>query len=86
MSQYDLESQWLTAEGIGGVNIRYGDVVRVKKPDYRDQLFVVISLMALTPTPTFGVTRSTDEHFLIVSQEELVPTGVNSGRKLTLHR
>lgn len=86
MTQYDLECQWITDEGIHGVDICYGEQVRVKRPEHRDDEFIVIALLSLNPTPTFGVTRTTDEHFLVVSQEELEATGVSSDRKLVLHK
>ena len=84
MSQYELETQWTTSDGISGVGFRFGDIVRINKPEHRDELFEVIALFSLTPQPRFGVTRVTDEHFVTVLQEDLEHAGENSGRELSI--
>ena len=82
MTQYDLETRWITPEGIDGVDFRFGDVVRVNKDEHRDELYEVIALVSVTPQPQFIVTRVPDEHSLSVLQEDLESVGENTGRKL----
>jgi hypothetical protein len=84
MSQYELEKQWTTRDDIAGVDFRFGDIVRINKSEHRDELFAVVALFSLTPQPTFGVTRVTDEHFLTVLQEDLEHAGENNGRELAI--
>lgn len=82
MTQYDLETQWITPEGVDGVDFRFGDVVRVNKDELRDELYEVVALVSVTPKPLFIVTRVTDERSLTVLQEDLESVGENTGRKL----
>ena len=34
MTQFVLESRWITAEGIPGVSYRFSDLVRIKSGEY----------------------------------------------------
>lgn len=86
MSQYEIESQWITPGGIPGVAFRFGDIVRLKKAEFSDELFVVIALVSLSPTPMFGVTRLPDEKYVTALQEELESTGRSTGRKLIIKK
>jgi len=86
MSQYEIESQWITPDGIAGVAFRFGDIVRLKKAEFSDELFVVIALVSLSPTPMFGVTRLPDEKYVTALQEELESTGRSTGRKLVIKK
>ena len=86
MSQFENESQWITADGIPGVEFRYGDIVRVRKAACSDELFVVIALVSLDPQPMFGVTRLPDEKYVTALQEELESTGRSSGRRLVIKK
>ena len=86
MSQYEIESQWITPSGIPGVEFRFGDIVRLKNSEFGDQEFVVIALMALSPQPKFGVTRVTDEKFVMAKQEDLESTGKSTARKLVIKK
>jgi hypothetical protein len=85
MSQYEIESRWITPDGIAGVAFRFGDIVRLKKAEFSDELFVVIALVSLSPTPMFGVT-SPDEKYVTALQEELESTGRSTGRKLIIKK
>jgi hypothetical protein len=84
MTQYELESRWVTAEGIAGVSFRFGDLVCIKSGEYSGQTAEVISLFALEPEPTYGVTLPPDEKFTILRQCELEATGSSSSRTLKL--
>jgi len=86
MSQYEIESQWITPEGIPGVAFRFGDIVRLKNSEFGDQEFVVIALVSLSPKPMFGVTRLPDEKYVTATQEELESTGKSTGRKLVIKK
>lgn len=63
MSQYKLESRWVTAEGIAGVNYRFGDLVRIKSGEHSSKTAEVIALLALEPEPMYGVTLPPNENF-----------------------
>ena len=82
MTQYKLESRWITAEGIPGVSYCFSDLVRIKAGEYYGQTAEVIALISLEPEPMFGVTLPPNEKFLILPQSELESTGSSAGRKL----
>lgn len=84
MTQYELESSWVTAEGIFGVNYRFSDLVRIKSGECSGQTAEVIALLSLEPEPTYGVTLPPDEKFLVLPQSELEATGSTAGRTLKL--
>ena len=85
MTQYELESRWITAEGIPGVSYRFSDRVRIKSGEYSGQTAEVISLMSIEPEPIYVV-----EIFppygksVVLPQSELEPTGSTAGRTLKL--
>jgi hypothetical protein len=83
-TQYDLESKWISAEGMPGVNCRYGDVVRIKTGKYIGDTGEVIALLSTEPMPKYGVVLPPDEKFVVVDQNDVETTGLNSGGTLTL--
>jgi hypothetical protein len=83
-TQYELESQWTTAEGIAGVRYRYSDLVRIKAGDHAGETGEIITLLALTPEPTYGIVLPPNEKFVIVPEQNLEGIGSNAGGKLTL--
>jgi hypothetical protein len=84
MTQYELESRWITATGISGVNYRFSDLVRIKSGEYSGKTAEVIALLALEPEPMYGVTLPPNERFLVLPQSELESTGITAGRTLRL--
>lgn len=84
MTQYELESRWLTAEGIPGVSYRYSDLVQIRSGECSGQTAEVIALLALEPEPLYGMTLPPDEKFVVLPQSELAQTGSNAGGKLRL--
>ena len=83
-TQHDLESRWITAEGIPGVNYRYGDIIRIITGDHAGEDAEVIALLSINPEPKYGVRFWPNEEFLWVSQCDVQSTGSNSGGRLTL--
>jgi hypothetical protein len=84
MTQYELESRWVTADGIPGVTYRYSDLVRIKSGEHAGQTAEVIALLSLEPEPMYGVTLPPDERFVVLPQSELEPTGSTAGGTLKL--
>jgi len=82
-TQYDLESRWITVEGISEVNFRYGDIVRIATGEHAGETAMVIALFSIDP-PKYGVTLSSNEKFFWMSDDDLESTGANSGRTLTI--
>jgi hypothetical protein len=83
-TQYELESNWISAEGMPGVNCRYGDIVRIKTGEHAGETGEVIALLSIEPAPTYGVVLPPDEKFVVVFQNDVETTGLNSGGTLTL--
>ena len=83
-TQYELESRWITQEGVPGVSYRFSDIVRIKAGDYRGQTAEVIALLSIDPEPKYGVILPPHEKFVMLSQEELEFTGRNTGRTLSV--
>jgi hypothetical protein len=83
-TQYDLESQWITSEGIAGVEFRYGDIVRIKNGEHAGVTARVIALFSTEPEPKYGVVFPPQETFAWVEQKDLESTGANSGATITL--
>jgi len=83
MTQYELESRWITADGIPGVSYRFGDLVRIKAGDYSVQTAEVVSLLSCEPEPVY-VLELPNADSEVLSQSELEPTGSTSGRTLKL--
>lgn len=84
MSQGELESRWITAEGISGVNYRFSDLVRIRSGEHAGKTTEVIALLSLTPEPKYGVTLPPNEKFVVLPQSELESTGTTAGRTLEL--
>ena len=84
MTQYELESRWITTEGIPGVSYRYGDLVRIKSGECSGETAQIIALLSLEPEPSYGMTLPPDEKFVVLSQSELESTGENTGSTLYL--
>lgn len=84
-TQYDLESQWITPEGIPNVGYRFSDLVRINSGEYSGMTGEIISLISVQSEPVYGIVLPPDEKFVIVTERELDPTGSNAGRKLILH-
>jgi hypothetical protein len=84
MTQHELESRWVTAEGISGVSYLFSDLVRLKSGEYCGQTAEVIALLSLEPEPIYGVTLPPNEKFVVLPQSELEPTGSTAGRTLKL--
>jgi len=83
-TQYDLECQWITGDGIPGVQFRYGDIVTIKTGEHAGVTAQVISLSSTEPEPKYGVVLPPNEKFVWMSQRDLESTGTNSGATLTL--
>ena len=81
-TQYQLESEWITAEGIPGVRYRFSDIVRIKSGEYLGQPAEVITLLSIDPEPAFGVVQP----FVLFPQHDLESAGTTAGRKLILHK
>ena len=84
MTQYELESRWVTAEGISGVSYCFSELVRIKSGEHSGQTAEVIALLSLEPEPIYGVTPPPNEKFVVLPQSELEPTGSTAGRALKL--
>jgi hypothetical protein len=84
MTQYELEKQWTTTEGISGVHYRFSDLVRIESGEYSGQTAEVVALIALEPEPMYGVTLPPNEKFLVLPQSELEATRSTGGRTLEL--
>ena len=83
-TQYDLESRWMTSEGIPGVDYRYGDTVRIKTGNHAGATGEVIALYSIEPEAKYGIALPPNEKFVWVLQQDLEGTGSNSGKTLTL--
>lgn len=83
-TQYDLESRWITAEGIPDVAYRFSDLVQIKSGEYSGQTGEIIALISVQSEPVYGVVLPPNEKFVIVPERELDPTGSNAGRKMVL--
>jgi hypothetical protein len=83
-TQYDLESQWITPEGIPGVAHRFSDLVQINSGEYSGQTGEIIALISAHLEPVYGVVLPPDEKFVIVPERELDSTGSNAGRKLVV--
>ena len=55
MTQYELETLWITPEGMPGVSYRFSDLVRIKSGDYSGKTGEVISLISVEPEPVYMV-------------------------------
>jgi len=91
MTQYELESRWITEEGVPGVVHRFSDLVQIKSGDYSGQTAEVIALLALEPKPMYMVIVPPNEKVMVVSQKsvvlpqsELEGIGATGGSSLTL--
>jgi hypothetical protein len=84
MSQFELESRWLTAEGVPGVNYRFSDLVLIKSGEYSGQTAEVIALLAIEPEPVYIVVLPPNERSVVLPQSELESTGAAAGRTLEL--
>jgi hypothetical protein len=83
-NQHELESRWITPEGIPGVSYRFGDLVRIKLGDYSGQTAEAIALLALEPEPIYVVALPPEEKSLVLPQSGLESVAENTGRQLTL--
>lgn len=83
MTQYELESRWITADGIAGVSYRFGDLVLIKSGANSGQRAEVVSLLSSEPEPVYVVELLNTE-CEVVSESALEPTGSTSGRPLKL--
>jgi hypothetical protein len=83
-TQYDLESAWITSEGIPGVSYRYGDIVRVRTGERAGETGEIIALHSIHPEPNYGIVLPPNEKFVWMLQHDLESAGSNSGRTLTL--
>lgn len=83
-TQYDLESRWITTEGIPDVAYRFSDLVQIKSGEYSGQTGEIIALISVQSEPVYGVVLPPDEKFVIVPERELDPTGSNAGREKVL--
>jgi hypothetical protein len=84
MTQYELESRWVTAEGIPRVSYCFSDLVGIKSGEYSGQTAEVIALLSVEPEPVYGVVLPPDEKFAVLPQSENEPTGSSTGRTLEL--
>ena len=84
MNQYELETRWISPEGIPGVNYRFGDLVVIKLGEYSGQTREVISLISIDPEPTYVVVNAADDKSIVRRQSELEATGTSTGRTLKL--
>ena len=58
MNPFDLEELWVSVHGIPDVDFRFGDSVRVKDGEHAGDLGSVVALLAVAPTPLYGVELS----------------------------
>lgn len=84
MTQYELESRWVTAEGVPGVSYRFSDLVRLKSGEYAGHIAEVIALISLEPEPMYVVDFRPNDKSVVVPQSQLDPTGSTAGRTLEL--
>jgi hypothetical protein len=77
-TQYELESRWVTEQGIPGVNYRFGDLVQIKAGEYSGQTGKVIALISIEPEPVYVVILPPDEKSTVVSQRLLQSSEVNA--------
>lgn len=91
MTQYELETRWVTAEGIPGVCHRFSELVVIKSGEYSGHLAEVIALLALEPEPMYMVIVPPNEKVMVrpqksivLPQSELEPTGATGGSTLKL--
>jgi hypothetical protein len=85
MTQFELESRWITTEGIPGVNCRFSDIVRIIAGEYSGQTAEVISLISIEPEPIYVVEIFPPYGKSVVLPESgLEPTGSTVGRTLKL--
>jgi len=85
-TQYELESRWITSEGIPGVIDRYSDLVRIKSGENPGQTAEVIALLSIDQEPTYGVILPPNEKFVVIPQQHLEGTGTNAGRRLIVRK
>ena len=85
-TQYELECEWITPEGIPGVEFRYGDFVTIKTGEHAGVKAQVITLRSTEPEPKFGVVFPPNETFAWMRQQDLESTGTNSGATLILKK
>jgi hypothetical protein len=85
-TQYELESRWITSEGIPGVSYRYSDLCRIKSGEHAGKSAEVIALLSIDPQPTYGLVLQPDEKFVILPQSEIESTGLNASGTLILHK
>lgn len=86
MTQYELETRWLTAEGIPGVNFRFGDLVIIKSGEHSGETAEVIALIFVEPEPVYVVVLPPNEKSVVLPQQGLEATGSNAGTTLRLHK
>jgi hypothetical protein len=84
MTQYELESLWITPEGIPGVNYRFSDLVRIRSGEHSGETAEVISLISVEPEPVYMVEFSPCGRSVPFSEGELEATGLSRGRTLKL--
>ena len=84
MTQYELESRWITAEGIPGLSHRFGDLVRIKSGEHSGRTAEVIALIAIEPEPIYMVVLPPNEKSVVLAQSELETTGSSDGRTLQI--
>ena len=85
LTQFELESRWVAAEGIPGVIYRFSDLVRIKFGECSGKTGEVIALLSTDPEPVYMVVVSPDERSVVLSQRELESTGSTAGRTLKLN-
>lgn len=91
MTQYELESRWVTAEGIEDVSHRFSDLVVIKSGEHSGKTAEVIALLAMEPEPMYMVIVPPNEKIMVAPQKsvvlpqsELEPTGATGGSVLKL--
>jgi hypothetical protein len=84
MTQYELESRWVTAEGIEGVSYRFSDLVVIKSGEHSGKTAEVIALLAIGPEAVYMVVLPPNEKSVLLPQSELEATGSTGGRTLEL--
>jgi hypothetical protein len=84
MTQYEVESRWVTAEGIEGVSYRFSDLVVIKSGEHSGKTAEVISLLTMEPEPVYMVVLPPNEKSVVLPQSELEATGSTRGRTLKL--
>ena len=84
MTQYELETLWITPEGIPGVTCRFSDLVRIKSSEHFGKTVEVISLISIEPEPIYMVELLPHGPSKVLPQSEIEPTGQSRGRTLKL--